>query len=233
MCLVVPSRHLSSASSAYWSAVGSRRLVHETAARPCAVWGLYDQAGPSSHRSLFTCILVYIVKLTPFRTQRAKNGPKCVAWGPPTRLRLRRDHPWLGRRMGRSHRMRTPRVWPSGSKVQVLADRVVGDGALADGGRHPLHRLSPSVAGREDSRHARLQRQRGPVEAPRRGRASGRHFAAGEVPVGDDESPVVAPDLRGLPVRVGPGADEDEEGHPFPSLGCMGARGGVRVVCGV
>ena len=93
--------------------------------------------------------------------------------------------------------MRPPRVWPSGPKVQVLADRVVGEGSVADGGRHPLHRLSPSVAGREDSRHARLQRQRGPVEAPRRGRTSGWHFAAGEVPVGDDESPVVAPDLRG------------------------------------
>ena len=55
---------------------------------------------------------------------------------------------------------------PSEAGVQVFADRVDGDGALADGGRHPLHRLLPRVAGREDPGHARLQRQRGPVEGP-------------------------------------------------------------------
>jgi hypothetical protein len=87
---VIPSRYLPSASDAHSSAVCPRPMVRGTAASP-SVRPLQSSRplfGLPKSVLLHTRIPVYIAMATPFRTQRAKNGPKCVVLWPRTVVAL-------------------------------------------------------------------------------------------------------------------------------------------------
>src|SRR5689334_12750379 len=89
---------------------------------------------------------------------------------------------------------------------QEPVDEVDRHAALADGGGDPLHRVEPHVPGREDARHAGLQRERGSVLGP--GRPA---WALQKLGPGHHEAVVVAQDVVTEPVGARHGADEDEQ----------------------
>src|SRR5919112_1052851 len=152
-------------------------------------------------------------------------------------LRPRRTRrSWSRRRVltGRARRAILPELasspgcLPGGRPVEarlgpdeVFVDQLDGVGSRSYRRGDPLYRAVPHVACGEDAGYAGLKVQGETFEGPALGRAS----VSQEVLTGDDEAPVVAQDLLGQPLRVGLGADEDEQGGRRDGLGEVG--GGV------
>src|SRR5919198_189678 len=103
------------------------------------------------------------------------------------------------------------RVSRAGSPMSALGEKPVGeldgDGSLADGGRDPLHRLMPHVAGAEDAGDVRLEQVRIAVERP----AARPTVLLLEIGASENEAVLVPLNNSGDPIRARLGADEREE----------------------